>query len=58
MNWEWAMKRARQLSVLFQVRYRVHGVPTKLESTDGIPILWMYTYERVSPGAFDWTHNQ
>lgn len=53
MNWEWAMKRARQLSVIFQVRYRVYGVSTKLEAEDGALILWMYTYERVNPGVLD-----
>lgn len=42
MNWTWALRRARQLSILFERRYRVRAV---LEDCEGIPV-WMYHVER------------
>lgn len=45
MNWEWAVRRARQLSVIFNCRYTVYG--TKHDMGNGIQV-WMYLFRRTT----------
>lgn len=51
MSWEWAMKRARYLSVLFGCRYRVYGDPEEigLIGTSERFHIWVYRVERIEP---------